>query len=115
MANKPLIDETLLSGYIESLGKNIVEQMFGLYKEQSVIYINEIAATLPDGSQQDWHERCHKFKGAASSVGLLQMHAYMVEIEHSQAPSDEKQAFVKEMLALNEASIETFKKWLDTH
>ena len=73
MSDKPFIDEVLLNGYVESLGKDIVNQMFDLYKEQSVIYIDEIAASLPDGSQQDWHERCHKFKGAASSVGLFSL------------------------------------------
>lgn len=113
MSDKPFIDEVLLNGYIESLGKDIVNQMFDLYKEQSVIYIDEIAASLPDGSQQDWHERCHKFKGAASSVGLLRMHAYMVEAEHSSVSSDEKQSLVNRMKALNEESIGEFKNWLD--
>ncbi|GLX87111.1 hypothetical protein tloyanaT_33640 [Thalassotalea loyana] len=113
MSDKPFIDEALLGGYVESLGKNIVQQMFDLYKEQSVIYINDISATLPDGSQQDWHERCHKFKGAASSVGLLRMHAYMVDTEHSKASTDEKLGFVKEMIALNEQSVAEFKSWLN--
>lgn len=113
VSEKALIDENLLAGYVESLGKDIVQQMFDLYREQSVIYIGEIAKCLPDGSQQDWHERCHKFKGAASSVGLLRMHAYMVSVEHSKASTNEKMDFVNEMKLLNEESIVGFKNWLN--
>ena len=65
------LDLDLLQGYIDNLGKAVVEQMLQLYISQSAIYIDDIRSNVSDDKQKLWQESCHKMKGAAGSVGLF--------------------------------------------
>ena len=40
--SNPDLDLELLQGYLDSLGKTIVEQMFALYCQQVEIYLNDV-------------------------------------------------------------------------
>jgi len=106
------LDKSLIQGYLDNLGTAIVDKMIGMYVEQSVIYLNDIAAATSESHQQAWQSHCHKMKGAAGSVGMIEVHAKLVAIEKSVATSDEKEVLVKELKQLNDQAIEAFKQWL---
>lgn len=102
----------LLDGYIDSLGKDIVEQMFNLYVSQSIEYMGKITQAMESGSQIDWQESCHKMKGAAASAGLLLVHGKLVDIEKSSESLLVKADHIKALNTLNEEAIDAFKVWL---
>lgn len=112
MSNINQLDTELLTGYIDNLGSDVVQQMLDLYMQQSAIYISEIGAVLEQQSQTDWQEKCHKMKGAAGSVGLLNVHSLLVSIEKSQEPWEDKKQTLEKLKELNEAAIECFKVWM---
>lgn len=114
MTQSKIIDKTLLQGYLDNLGAAILDKMIGMYVEQSVIYLKDIACATHEDDQQEWQSFCHKMKGAAGSVGMIEVHAKLVDIEKSAVSMVEKEVFVKELNALNEQAIETFKQWLAT-
>lgn len=111
MGNKPL-DEELLKGYFDNLGKAIVGQMLDLYKQQAMIYLNDIAQANDQESQILWQECCHKMKGAAGSVGLKLVHGYLVKIEKSTEQKEEKNEMLIMLTNLNEEGIAAFTQWL---
>jgi len=106
------LDLSLLQGYLDNLGKVIVQQMLDLYIQQSKIYLVDIENNILVDEQSSWQDACHKMKGAAGSVGLLTVHKTLVEIEKSTALTDEKSAHVKALVTLNNDAICAFKNWL---
>ncbi len=107
-----VIDKELLQGYVDSLGIGIVEKMLNMYIDQSQLYIADIVDALPDGGQKLWHERCHKMKGAAGSVGMKKVHAHLVIIEKSTETAAIKQQHIQELVSLNDSAISAFREWL---
>ncbi|MAG75239.1 MAG: phosphorelay protein [Colwelliaceae bacterium] len=105
-------DQALIQGYLENLGVSVVERMLDLYIQQSAIYLQEIEQAIATESQDDWQERCHKMKGAAASVGLMNIHAFMADIEKSTLPWAEKDQLIEQVSELNVEAIERFKVWL---
>lgn len=105
-------DQALIQGYLENLGVSVVERMLDLYIQQSAIYLQEIEQAIATESQDDWQERCHKMKGAAASVGLMNIHAFMADIEKSTLPWAEKDQLIEQVSELNVEAIERFKTWL---
>ena len=112
MNNIEQLDVNLLEGYLESLGLDIVEQMLELYVQQSITYIDDIADSLQQKSQELWKERCHKMKGATGSVGMLAAHAKLVEIEKISGQWTEKAIHMSELVEVNKRAIDAFKTWL---
>ena len=55
-----LLNEALLSDYLNNLGKDIVEQMMALYVQQADIYTADIAHAITEQSQPLWQEHCIK-------------------------------------------------------
>ncbi len=106
------LDLSLLIGYLDNLGKDIVQQMLDLYIQQSEIYLIDIKASISTQSQSAWQDACHKMKGAAGSVGLLIVHKNLVDIEKSTVLADEKSVYVQELINSNNIAIKTFKKWM---
>lgn len=106
------LDNELLQGYIDNLGTEIVQQMLDLYRQQSAVYLDEIAQALSMESQEEWQERCHKMKGAAGSVGLLSVHGKLVSIEKSTDAWSDKQTYLGELTTENSAAIAEFEQWL---
>jgi len=106
------LDITLLEGYLDSLGQSVVQQMLDLYLGQSIIYIDDINRHIGIEQQRDWQESCHKMKGAAGSVGLLQVHKMLVDIEKSEVDDDSKKALVEDLKLLNKNATNVFIKWL---
>ncbi|WP_448567050.1 Hpt domain-containing protein [Thalassotalea ganghwensis] len=112
MSENNQLDISLLQGYLDNLGKDVVQQMLDLYKQQSVVYLQDIDSALQEESQVNWQESCHKMKGATGSVGLIAVHRHLVEIEKSTAPWSEKTLALKELKALNEQAKNEFTQWL---
>ena len=106
------LDTDLLTGYVENLGKDIVQQMLDLYIQQSVVYLKDIDEALTACSQPLWQESCHKMKGATGSVGLTAVHAKLVSIEKSSEASEVKKTYTKELDELNKDAINNFTTWL---
>jgi HPt (histidine-containing phosphotransfer) domain-containing protein len=109
-----VLDETLLLGYFDSLGGDIVDQMIVLYEQQSKIYLEEIRQAIEINTQVSWQESCHKMKGAAGSVGLKELHSFLVSIEKSTADMTEKKVFLTQLSALNTQGVFAFKAWQNT-
>jgi HPt (histidine-containing phosphotransfer) domain-containing protein len=109
-----VLDEALLSGYIESLGADIVNQMITLYEQQSKIYLEEIGHAIEVNTQASWQESCHKMKGAAGSAGLKEVHSFLVSIEKSIAQATEKKEFLTKLSILNTNGVTAFKVWQNT-
>jgi len=106
------LDINLLDGYLDSLGSDIVQQMLDLYIQQAITYIADIMDSIEQESQELWQEHCHKMKGATGSVGLLDAHSKLVEIEKLSGSWTEKSLYVAELVAINKESIDAFKIWL---
>ena len=108
----PQLDLLLLQSYLDSLGKNIVEQMFTLYKQQAIIYITDIEKAQLVDSAALWQEHCHKMKGASASVGLTHLHGLLVSLEKTVAKQEEKSVLLIELKYKNEQAIDAFQQWL---
>ena len=108
-----VLDKVLLTSYVNDLSKDIVKQMIDLYIQQSKIYLEDIESSVVEQSHSLWQEHCHKMKGAAGSVGLKQLHAYLVKVEKSQDSSGEKSAVVIKIKQLNDLGITAFNQWLN--
>lgn len=107
-------DHHLIQGYLDNVGSAVVEKMLSLYMQQSAIYMDEISLAVEQQSQEMWHERCHKMKGAAGSVGLSSVHAYLASVEKSDENWQIKAGYLKEIASKNSEAIECFKAWLAT-
>ncbi|WP_232771564.1 Hpt domain-containing protein [Colwellia sp. 12G3] len=112
--SNPDLDLELLEGYLDSLGKTIVEQMFALYCQQVAIYLNDIESAQLNDSLSGWEEHCHKMKGATASVGMCQLHAQLKLLEKSTAPKEQKRELLTALKLANEQAILTFKSWLES-
>ena len=112
MTESRCIDKELIQGYLDNLGVAVVAQMLDLYINQSEVYLSEISGAIEQASQPEWQERCHKMKGAAGSVGLLQVHAHLVAIEKSTEDWTQKSEHVARLSSLNSEAILVFKEWL---
>ena len=112
MSENTHLDTVLLSGYLDNLGESIVQQMLDLYLGQSIIYINDIESATSADKQKEWQEFCHKMKGAAGSVGLLQVHKKLVEIEKVEVNEESKKIMVSDLKELNQNATNIFSTWL---
>ncbi len=108
----PYLDIELLQGYLDSLGKPIVEQMFSLYCQQVDIYLKDIESAQKDNCSSQWQEHCHKMKGASASVGMSRLHGLLKALEHTEASPEEKSDFLNMLRLENEQASLTFKEWL---
>ncbi|TWX68880.1 phosphorelay protein [Colwellia demingiae] len=112
--SNPDLDLELLQGYLDSLGKTIVEQMFALYCQQVEIYLNDIENAQLNDSLTGWQDHCHKMKGAAASVGMYQLHGQLKLLEKTEVSKEKKSVLLKELRLSNEHAILAFKNWLVT-
>lgn len=112
--NSDCLDLELLQGYLDSMGKVIVGKMFLLYCQQSEIYLKDIEQAQLDDVSVDWQSHCHKMKGAAASVGMLELHAKLKLVEKVEATKEEKLVILNELQDLNSKASATFKEWLNT-
>jgi len=106
------IDQELLNGYLQSLGRDVLAKMLELYVRQSTTYIENIQHALTSQSQESWEEACHKMKGAAGSVGLIEAHAQLASLEKSTQNWDEKAQAFQSLQVCNQNSIAKFNLWL---
>ena len=106
------IDQELLNGYLQSLGRDVLAKMLELYVRQSSNYIDNIQQSIKAQSQDAWEDACHKMKGAAGSVGLIDVHAQLASLEKSTELWENKQQAFDLLLALNQDSIAKFNLWL---
>lgn len=111
--NNLTIDQVLIDDYLDNLGKTVVAKMLSMYEVQSKIYLSDIEKAIEVGEQNLWQERCHKMKGAAGSVGMKKVHAFLVAIEKSSAPLSEKNDFFTELTSLNEEAIDAFTRLMN--
>ena len=110
--SNPDLDLELLQGYLDSLGKTIVEQMFALYCQQAEIYLNDIERAQLNESLTGWQEHCHKMKGAAASVGMYQLHGQLKLLEQTDVSTNKKAVLLVELKTSNEQAIVAFQNWL---
>ncbi len=112
MSENSQLDINLLSGYLDNLGTEIVQQMLELYQQQSQLYLKDIAQAMQEQSQSKWQESCHKMKGAAASAGLIGVHQMLVAIEKSTDSWPEKLAYFQQLNTLNQSAMASFIRWL---
>jgi len=105
------LDIELLTGYQANLSPAILAQMAALYREQSLNYLERINQAL-DAEQQQWQQCCHKMKGAAGSVGFVEVHALLVSMEKTMTKWDEKSAAITQLQHLNELALQELQQWL---
>ena len=108
-----LLDEELLLSYMSHLGKSFIKQMIDLYQQQSKIYLDDINQAAIKQSSSLWQAHCHKMKGAAGSVGLKDLHSYLVTIEKSDAERADKLAMIKKLREQNDSGVAEFILWLN--
>jgi|TARA_R100001377_G_scaffold75591_1_gene52214 HPt (histidine-containing phosphotransfer) domain-containing protein len=112
--SNPDLDLELLQGYLDSLGKTIVEQMFALYCQQVEVYLNDIERAQLNNSLSGWQEHCHKMKGAAASVGMYQLHGQLKLLEKTDASTEKKALLLEDLRLSNGQAILAFQKWLES-
>jgi HPt (histidine-containing phosphotransfer) domain-containing protein len=104
----------LLKGYLDTLSKGMIEQMYELYGQQVPIYLASINDAISENSEVSWQESCHKMKGAAASVGLISLHSQLVALEKIEATKEEKYQFLQELTDENSKVMKIFETWLAT-
>jgi len=112
--SNPYLDLELLEGYLDSLGKTIVEQMLALYCQQVKVYLNDIESAQLNDSLSGWQEHCHKMKGATASVGMYQLHQQLKLLEKTDTAKETKALSLKALRLSNEQAILAFKNWLES-
>ncbi len=110
--SSPYLDIVLLQSYLDSLGKDIVEQMFSLYCQQVDIYLKDIEKAQKVNSPSEWQEHCHKMKGASASVGMCQLHGLLKVLEHTEATQQQKAVLLTSLKLENEQASLAFRDWL---
>ena len=108
------LDSGLLDGYVQSLGVDVVKQMFDLYRQQVTIYLKDIENSQLCGNTQLWQEHCHKMKGAAGSVGLKALHSRLKLMEKTTASASDKVHQLAELKIHNNQAIADFNYWLES-
>jgi len=108
------LDLELLQGYLDGLGKAIVEQMFSLYCQQVDIYLKDIESAQLNNSPSAWQEHCHKMKGASASVGMIQLHGFLKVLEKTDETQQQKALLLEELKQTNQTSINQFNLWLES-
>lgn len=112
MSVNHLLDIDLVNDYKESLGVDIVREMFELYAEKSAVYLDDIRLSVDSGDNGLWHDKCHKLKGAVSSIGLIALRAFILTIEHSEENSTIKHQYYEQIKQFNAEGINAFEAWL---
>ena len=112
MSADNVLDFDLLNGYLDNLGKAMLEKMFALYSQQAPKYMQAIAQSVIDESSEDWQESCHKMKGAASSAGFVKVQQALLVMEKSNGNSTAKQALLSQLKQLNKDCEQKFERWL---
>jgi len=108
------LDNELLDGYLQGLGKDVVKKMFALYCQQVVIYLDDIESSLLNESIPLWQENCHKMKGAAGSVGLISLHSRLKLMEKTTVNKSDKAHQLVELRIHNDQAIIDFNDWLES-
>ena len=104
------LDLVLLEQYLNSIGKVVVEQMFGLYCQQVTTYLADIEKASADKCIIEWRQHCHKMKGAAGSVGMKVLSERLKELV---LRLDDAANLVIDLRKQNEQSIAVFKTWFE--
>jgi len=112
MNKSELLDLNLLGDYLNNLGKPTLIKMIALYEQQATLYLHSIEQAITDSSQENWQEHCHKMKGAAGSVGLIQVHLLLVTLEKSTENFAKKAVGLDNLKSLNKKAIAEFQQWL---
>ena len=107
------LDNELLDSYVQSLGSAVVKQMFDLYRQQVMVYIQDIESSMLMNSAQLWQEHCHKMKGAAGSVGLKALHERLKLMEKSATGTDDKAQQLMDLKIHNQQAIADFNDWFE--
>ena len=110
-----LLDEELLTQYINNIGADVLVQVVDLYDEKSKGYLDDINNAIDEQSIFLWKEHCHKMKGAASTVGLKVLHAYIETIEQAEVLNEEKSLMLVKLTELNKLGIAALNFWLKRH
>lgn len=111
----PYLDVVLLQGYLDSLGKTVLEKMIALYCQQVNIYLEDIASAQARNAVDDWQIHCHKMKGACASVGMLNLHGKLKIMEKTEASQQDKLVLIDDLVRENEQSILAFTSWLNAN
>jgi hypothetical protein len=106
------LDYELLQGYLDSLGKDVVEKMFDLYCQQVDVYLHDISDAQLSDNDIAWQESCHKMKGATASVGMSSVHSQLKAYEFTTAKQKEKVVMLNDLKKLNTEAIIEFSAWL---
>jgi HPt (histidine-containing phosphotransfer) domain-containing protein len=106
------LDYELLQGYLDSLGKDVVEKMFDLYCQQVDIYLHNISDAQLNDNDVAWQEGCHKMKGATASIGLPYLYSQLKNYEFTTARQEEKAVMLNVLKKLNTEAIREFSTWL---
>jgi HPt (histidine-containing phosphotransfer) domain-containing protein len=108
------LDLVLLEQYLNSIGKAVVEQMFGLYCQQVNTYLADIEKASADKCIIEWRQHCHKMKGAAGSVGMKVLSEGLKKLEALDVLRlDDAANLVINLRKQNKQSIAVFKIWLE--
>jgi len=68
--NHPALDETVLQGYLQSLGKGAMQRSAQLFAQLLPGYINKLMEAAVQQQTKELQSVAHKLKGAAAAVGL---------------------------------------------
>ena len=112
MSVQTILNIGLIDDYKQSLGVEIIRQMLDLYIAQSAIYLEEIRSAASSSDHLLWHDKCHKMKGAASSIGFIVLRELLLSIEHSDAGEQVKLDYCAQLNQLNIEAITAFEAWI---
>ncbi|KPA53997.1 histidine kinase [Photobacterium leiognathi subsp. mandapamensis] len=77
----PLLQESVLGSDLKVLGEAQVKQLIHLFGESSSQTLSKLQQAIEDNNLQDVAKDAHTLKGAAGTMGLMQLHQICLEFE----------------------------------
>ncbi|MBP2701585.1 TMAO reductase system sensor histidine kinase/response regulator TorS [Photobacterium lucens] len=77
----PLLQESVLGSDLKVLGEAQVKQLIHLFGESSSQTLTKLQQAIEDNNLQDVAKDAHTLKGAAGTMGLMQLHQICLEFE----------------------------------
>ena len=114
---RPLIDEATLIAIAKinpESGIDLVDQVVGLFEQQTPTFINDIEMATRDGDAAETRRLVHAFKSSAKNIGAVVLGKRLAEIEAA-ARDEQRTLTSEEASALDDLVRESLRQLLATY
>lgn len=113
MAAQQVLDKQLLQQYLDSLGKEGMQQTLATFDQIIQSYANALHQSAKAKNEDQLRDQAHKVKGACNSVGLSQLATLMEKLEKEQWQWPEAERLLIEWADSVIPHRQQLQQWLD--